>query len=502
MNNEIDPCEPYNLNNDSNEQVTGSGFFVRPSALYLPREFSHKRFLLTNAHVVEGSSTRRINISFPHLGNTVIWGTVILACRSLDFAVVEVVAENNLHMEKELGQSFNEVFKTIPFVKMSSNPVNTCTTLATDVLAIGYPLDSSDAHISTGCISGKHEHYLQINGSINSGNSGGPLFDTSGTCIGINAASFEESEGITLAVEWSHVITMLRDYWDQKEVVIYPPSLGLVTKKLIDSYAKTKLVNADNIKGVLVKKILESNSFTKHLKRLKEGDVIMSIGDHKYEWDLDRSGNVSIPFQHDKVKFDSLNVLMLLDRKSTFIRVFSNGKRKTYIFELQTLKDMVRYVMPSIENIPYFTFGGLVFTQLTRNHLDEVPEEVDPHIVNFLSTTNGAQEAVVISSYHIPCCLLEQGYSIKKLSIVEAFNNTKIRKIKTLRTSLSNAYKKYKLDPENKKKRFVNMKTSSDNFIIDLNYVTVTEMLLTMTPSYPESICELDTTPTGKKRKR
>lgn len=480
LNNEVDPNEPFNLSNEMNEQVTGSGFFIRHSSIYLPRESAHHKYCLTNAHVVEGSSTKRITISFPHLGDTVLWGEVILACRALDFAVIEVRAENNAHLEKELGQTFSEVFKTIPFIKMCSDPVNTNTELAKDVLAIGYPLDSNDAHISTGCISGKHEHYLQINGSINSGNSGGPLFDADGICIGINAASFEESEGITLAVEFHHITKMLKHYWNGVDLVIYPPSLGIRTKKLIDSYAQTKLKD-ENIKGVLVSDVHEENCFG---IKLKKGDVILSIGDQRWEFDIDRSGNVSLPFQHQKVQFYCLNTLLLLDSNSCFVRVYSKNKRKTIPFKLKTMKNTVKHVMPSIEPIACFSCGGLIFTQLTKNHMEEVPEDVDPNVINFFTNTHGSEKAVVISSYHIPCSLIEQGYNIRKLTVIKRINKTKISTIDQCKNILMKILNSHKSDPDNKRYKFIEIMTENETLIMDVSLAFKIEMLLEMTPSF------------------
>ena len=132
--------------------------------------------------------------------------------------------------------------------------------IAQDVLAIGYPLDSNDSHISTGVISGKHEHYLQINGSINSGNSGGPLFDSNAVCIGINAASFETSEGITLAIGLQYNANVKALLGSESVGSLPTPLLGILTKRLIDSYAATQLKD-ENIKGVLVDTVHKENVF-------------------------------------------------------------------------------------------------------------------------------------------------------------------------------------------------------------------------------------------------
>ena len=96
INNEIDPSQPFTLSNEGNEEVMGSCFSVRSSSIYLPRENCHKRYMITNAHVIEGASTKT-GYSSP-LRNAVIWGNVILACKALDFAIIEVTAEHNLHL--------------------------------------------------------------------------------------------------------------------------------------------------------------------------------------------------------------------------------------------------------------------------------------------------------------------------------------------------------------------------------------------------------------------
>tara|TARA_B100000902_G_scaffold35791_2_gene42944 strand:+ start:2527 stop:4113 length:1587 start_codon:yes stop_codon:yes gene_type:complete len=505
LNNEIDPNEPFTINNSSDEQVTGSGFFIRVKDLYLPKKMAKNRYLITNAHVVEGASTRRINISFPHLGDTTLWGNVILACRSLDFAIVEVSSENNTHLEKEIGQSFADIFKTIPFVKVSSKPVNTNNELAKSVIAIGYPHDSHDCHISSGKISGKHEHYLQINASINGGNSGGPLFDEDGVCIGICAASFEDSEGITLAVEWHNVNKMLRHYWEQNDetFVIDPPCLGVITTRLIDAYAVTKLKDT-TVKGALV-----THSFkTSCLKKIKTGDVIMSIGDHKWEYDIDRSGNVTIPFQHDKVKYYSLNVLLLLDPTTCFVRVYTNGKRKTYNFTLSQLEGTVRHVMPALEPIQCISFAGMIITQLTKNHMEEVSEELDPNIINFFTKTHGSEKAIVVSNFHVPCCALQQGYHIKRLTIIKKINRKKVTEIEALRSLLTDLVQKYienKGGPSAIKTRYIEIETVDEKIILDLQLAFELEVLLNMCPNYPSEISMLSNLmpdePPKKKRK-
>ena len=487
LNNEIDASEPFSILNGADEQVTGSGFFIRCKDLYLPKKMAKNRYMITNAHVVEGCSTRRINISFPHLGDTPLWGEVIVACRSLDFAIVEVSAEKNTHMELEIGQTFADVFKTIPYVKVSSKPVNTNIELAKSVIAIGYPHDSHDCHISSGKLSGKHEHYLQVNASINGGNSGGPLFDDAGICIGICAASFEDSEGITLAVEWHNVNKMLKHYWNKDQFVIDPPNLGIIGTKLIDAYAVTKLRDT-TIKGALVTQSFSGGPLT----QVKEGDVIMAIGDHKHEYDIDRSGNLTIPYQHDKVKYYSLSLLMLLEPETCFIRVYSKGRRRTYNFKLTQLENTVRRLMPALEPISCISFGGMIITQLTKNHMENLEDtDIDPNIINFFTRTHGGEPAIVISSFHVPCSVLQQGYDIKKLTIIKKISRKKVTTVKKFKEIVGVLIDAY-ISNKCKKTRYIEMETTNEKIIIDLELMIKIEPLLLMCPNYPKKLSVLN----------
>lgn len=238
----------------------------------------------------------------------------------------------------------------------------------------------------------------------------------------------------------------------------------------------------ENVKGCLVSKVFPQSCFK---KSVKDGDIIMSIGDDANEFEVDRAGNVNVPYQNDKVKWFSLNVLMLLNPDTCFVRVYSKNRRKTVNFTLQTVENMVRYVMPSLETIPCFLFGGLVLTQLTRNHMEDVPDDVDPNVISFFTKTQGSQESVVISSYFIPCALVEQGYNIKKLSIVQKFNKRKVTNVEQMKQMCAEAMERYLEDRESKKTKFVELETNSSKYIMDLEEVLKTEILLRMTPSYP-----------------
>ncbi|MEQ9450259.1 MAG: DegQ family serine endoprotease [Pseudomonadales bacterium] len=96
------------------------------------------------------------------------------------------------------------------------------------VLAIGNPFGLGGT-ATAGIVSAKsrdiqagpYDDYLQIDAPINSGNSGGPVFDTQGRVIGVNTAIYSPnggSVGIGFAIPASQVATIIKDLKQQGHV--------------------------------------------------------------------------------------------------------------------------------------------------------------------------------------------------------------------------------------------------------------------------------------------
>ena len=325
-----------------------------------------------------------------------------------------------------------------------------------------------------------------MNQSISSGNSGGPLFTPDGKLIGITAASFEESEGISLCIPWSHIDRILKNYTKDDDFIIRPPNLGIAVEKLVEAYAIMKLKDP-TVKGALVKKVFAGSCLTK--KGITKGDVITAIGDENKEYTIDSSGLVECPYQSDKIRFTSLNLLLDLDAKSMFVRTYTKqGKTKTINFELCYPSGMLKSIMPVLEKQDCIIMGGVVFTDLTKNHIEDMDENLDPTIVSFLTNTSGSENAVVISGLKQPTTLVEQGYSVAKMSVVISINNKKLKTIEQLRGLLTTCIQSYIDDTENKKKRFISIKTPLYTYLFDIQKAIELEPYLLMAPGFPEKL--------------
>jgi serine protease Do len=84
-----------------------------------------------------------------------------------------------------------------------------------EVYAIGAP-ENIPYTMTKGIISAKNRkvknhEYIQIDASINSGNSGGPLVDEKGEVIGINTMKMVDAEGIGFAIGTSNINDFMND---------------------------------------------------------------------------------------------------------------------------------------------------------------------------------------------------------------------------------------------------------------------------------------------------
>ena len=170
---------------------TGSGFILSPDG-----------YIATNCHVVEGA----VSISVITGDNTEYEAKLLGKDATNDVAVLKIEAEN------------------LPAVTIgSSNDL----LIGDMVVAIGNPLGELTATQTVGYIGGKDRtittggaaiNMLQTDAAINSGNSGGPLFNMKGEVIGITTAKYSGTtgsgasiEGIGFAIPIDDVVGIMKD---------------------------------------------------------------------------------------------------------------------------------------------------------------------------------------------------------------------------------------------------------------------------------------------------
>jgi serine protease Do len=144
----------------------GSGFIVSPDG-----------FIVTNAHVVDGASEVIVKLT----DRREFTARVVGSDKRTDIALVKIDATN------------------LPALDLAGKPA---VKRGEWVIAIGSPF-GFDNSVSAGVVSGVHRAlpdgqmvpFIQTDVAVNPGNSGGPLLNTAGQVVGVNAQIYSRSGG-------------------------------------------------------------------------------------------------------------------------------------------------------------------------------------------------------------------------------------------------------------------------------------------------------------------
>ncbi|MCI9264138.1 MAG: PDZ domain-containing protein [Oscillospiraceae bacterium] len=232
--------------------AAGSGFVV-----------SRDGYILTNYHVIKGASS--IQVAF--VDGTTYDATLVGGEEPNDIAVLKIETQGLTPVV--LGDSDNLV-------------------VGEQVCAIGNPLGELTFTFTSGYVSAKDRsitmesgeimNMLQTDTAINSGNSGGPLFNMYGQVIGITTAKYSSSssssasvEGIGFAIPINDVKNMVKDIIE-KGYVTGKPNVGILMND-VSAEAQRYGIPA----GAYVEAVLEGSCGEK--AGLKAGDIITAVGD-------------------------------------------------------------------------------------------------------------------------------------------------------------------------------------------------------------------------------
>ena len=170
---------------------SGSGFIV-----------SSDGYIVTNYHVVSGATTLKV-ITWDAVEHK---ATLVGSDSSNDLAVLKIDGEDLPYVQ--LGDS--DAMSVGNQVAAIGNPLGELTS----TLTVGY-ISATDRAVNT---DGTYINMLQTDAAINSGNSGGPLFNMAGEVIGITTAKYSGTsnsgatiEGIGFAIPINDVADMISD---------------------------------------------------------------------------------------------------------------------------------------------------------------------------------------------------------------------------------------------------------------------------------------------------
>ena len=265
---------------------------------------SENGYILTNKHVVEGSSDISV---VTNDGNSYDNVEIITTDPLSDIAILKISNAKGLKAA-ELGDS---------------KALN----IGQQVIAIGNALGEYDGTVTSGIISGIGRtvnassddgatketltDMIQTDAAINSGNSGGPLVNAQGQVVGVNTAVASEAQGIGFAIPISSVKGILKSIAEGKT----PNRAYLGANYISVNPQVQKAYNLNVSKGALIKNrngrsIVPGSPAQK--AGLKDGDIITKIDD------VEISKNISLgSLVGEKSAGDKIKVTYLRDGKES-----------------------------------------------------------------------------------------------------------------------------------------------------------------------------------------
>ncbi len=233
--------------------VSGSGFVI-----------SEDGYILTNYHVIKGVS----NITVFFSDDTSYDATVVGDEEDNDIAVLKIDAKG-----------------LKPIVLGDSSSI----TVGENVYAIGNPLGELTFTLTGGLVSAKDRsvtnsdgtaiNMIQTDTAINSGNSGGPLFDQYGQVIGVVSAKLSGSGNSTASVEGLGFAIPVNDVREMVTSIIEngyvagKANLGVITGNV----SATGLSTNNDSAGCQVLAVLDDSCA--ETSGLQQGDIITKVDD-------------------------------------------------------------------------------------------------------------------------------------------------------------------------------------------------------------------------------
>ena len=339
-----DMFKEFGAPQERQSSALGSGFII-----------DEKGIVVTNNHVIQDAEDIIIRVN----GDKEFKAKVIGSDPLSDIAILQLET--------------NEKFIPVKFGNSNNSRIGDW------VIAIGNPFGLGGT-VTSGIISARnrsiglsrYEDYIQTDASINSGNSGGPLFDMNGDVIGINTAILGRSGsiGIGFAIPSNSakiVIDQLIEFGETKR-----GWLGVRIQDVTKEIAEVEKL--DEPRGALVASVAENSPSDK--AGVKSGDIILEFNGEKIKVmkelpmivaRTEVGKKVKVKIWRDKKEITKTITLGRLETSEDFKVAEEKVKPKeTRIERLKiTVRELTKEDVKN-KNLPNQT-SGLVITQIEND---------------------------------------------------------------------------------------------------------------------------------------
>ena len=370
-----DMFKEFGTPQERQSSALGSGFII-----------DEKGIVVTNNHVIEGAEDIVVQVNGEKKFNAKVIGADPLS----DIAILKIDSK-----ESFLPVKFGDSDKA---------------RIGDWVMAIGNPFGLGGT-VTSGIISARnrsiglsrYEDYIQTDASINSGNSGGPLFDMNGDVIGINTAILGRSGNVGIGFS------------------IPSNSAKIVIDQLI-KFGETK-------RGWLGVRIQDVTKEIAEVEKLDEprGALVASVAPNSPSEKAGvRSGDIILEFNDERIgQMKELPIIVARTEvgKKVKVKIWRNKKEiiKTIILgRLETSEDFK--ISEKKEELPKETLIENLKIKVRKISDQDIKTRNLPNQTNGLVITSIEKDSPLISSIEVNSIILEA--QKKKIRTVEDLNQS------------------------------------------------------------------------------
>ncbi|KAI7842528.1 hypothetical protein COHA_003882 [Chlorella ohadii] len=401
---------------------TSSGFVVLG-------EQEGQRYLLTNAHSVEYFSQVKVK----KRGDDRKWLARVLAIGAeCDIALLTGgPLPERQNTSQWMTRSFGQGVQPLRFGPLPN--------LQESVYVVGYPIGGDTISVTSGVVSrievtayahGATELLgVQIDAAINSGNSGGPVFNELGEVVGIAFQSYagSDAENIGYVIPTPVIAHFLDDYRANGDFTGFP-ALGVQWQRMESEALRKHFKMGEDQKGVLVRSVQPISFAHGHLL---PGDVLMAFDG------IEVACDGTVPFlSGERIAFSYLTSQKFTGEVAT-LDVLRDGQPMRLEIKLMRPNALVPHHLNGREP-SYLVVAGIVFTVVTEPYLEseygqeygrEAPIKLLDKLVHGWKEQPD-QEVVVVNQ--VLACNATLGYEEIFNVQVHKFNGQPVRNLRHL----------------------------------------------------------------------
>lgn len=397
----------------------GSGFVVTPDGE-----------IYTNFHVVNGSEV--LFVQFPQTGKERFEVDFLGGCPEYDCARIKL---KSVELERYKQLTGASTLQTVALgdsddLKESQK-----------IMLIGYPLGQENVKSSTGCVSGREEgprgggEWITTTTPANPGNSGGPFFDKEGNVVGILVAGIPGANNIAYLIPINNVKKIATECFDGN--VVRAPHWGLDIRPVTSATLVAWGIGGND--GVVVVSVGKQSLAEQ--AGLQPMDVIVNVNGYV----VDRFGYLSVPWSKTRVELGDVLARFGKGEYVHFSVIRSGACVDCSVATSFEQPFVVQDKYPTLQEKPdYEVFGGMVFMELTNNHLSlltpyihlAVEKRMYHPIMQYLKTDKRVSSRVCVACQFPETDIAKSGALASRDLIVKTVNGISVSTLSEFREAV------------------------------------------------------------------